>query len=305
MRVAELHDVLPLHLRQSHLHHADSSLDDLFARRYHRVGLLPAQHHRSYLGGVCEVVEPGFLDLDAGHGEAFVQLLLQLVVDLLAAVAQGELVARDIRFLGGLYVVVGVLPGDLPQRGVALDADELLECEHPRRHVAAASSCNGCHCLRVYLKHCFVGVLETPHQHHAYQDGVAHLVVDLDGLGIEVPGAERECLGRHEGVDPVEARVAERALVLAEEHHHLCLIRLKHHVAEQHEESHDHQHYASHREDRVAALRAGGVETECPAEEHGEVDEQAEETVEVNARVIEFFVFHMTDVLMMLQDSIS
>ena len=47
------------------LHHADGALDDLRARRDHRLGLLAAQHRAGDLGRVGEVGELGVVDHDA------------------------------------------------------------------------------------------------------------------------------------------------------------------------------------------------------------------------------------------------
>ena len=92
--------------------------------------------------------------------------------------------------LAGVFdIVVGILSCHLPQGRVALYADKLFKRQHPRGHRAACDATHRGHGLCIDLEHRLVGVLQPPHQHHADQDGIADLVIDLDGLGIEVARA--------------------------------------------------------------------------------------------------------------------
>ena len=62
-----------------------------------------------------------------------------------------------------------------------------------------------------------------------YEDGIAVAVIDLDGVHIDVAGAERDFLLGVEGIDPEEAGAGEGAAVFAEEDHGPGLIRFQDH----------------------------------------------------------------------------
>ena len=121
------------------------------------------------------------------------------------------------------------MPGHLAQRSIALHADKLLQGIHDALHVCSHGSLHLLrHRLRIDLEECLVGVLQLPYEHQSNHDGVAHLVVHLDGLGIKVAGSHREGLGSVERVDPVVTGLRERARVLAEPRDDTCLVGLQH-----------------------------------------------------------------------------
>ncbi len=142
-----------------------------------------------------------------------------MLVDDVATTAQRHLVAA-------LVVIVRIEAGHLAQGSVALNLHEVLERAHDAVYIGAHGSRVASHGLRVDLKHGFVGVFQAPHQHMANHHRVALLVVDLDGLGVDVARAKGEALCVDEWVHPIEAHALERALVLAEEHHDTCLVGL-------------------------------------------------------------------------------
>ena len=63
----------------------------------------------------------------AGHRQAFVERVFELVVDLLAVRAERQLIVRN------TIVIIGIATGHLAQCGIALHAHEVLEDVHARR----------------------------------------------------------------------------------------------------------------------------------------------------------------------------
>ena len=160
--------------------------------------------------------------MDAGHGEALVDFLLEQVVDFLAAAAQSDFVVQAVD------VVVGKPACHLAQRCIALYAHEGLEggavVGRAELHAAATAR----HAGGIDVEDGAVGILHLPHEHHAYHHRVAHLVVDLYGLHVHVVEAQRHLAGCHEGIYPKEAGLAECAAIVAEEYHHAGLVGLLH-----------------------------------------------------------------------------
>ena len=91
----------------------------------------------------------------------------------------------------------------------------------------------------VYIENGFVCVAKSPYQYQANHDGVSALVVYLDGLGVEVAGAEAYILCTHKGVDPVKTVLSECTYVFAEESHHFRLVGLKHRETATGSDGHD------------------------------------------------------------------
>ena len=165
-------------------HHTHSTFHNLFASRHHSGSLLAAEHSGGNLGSVGEIVEASLHHFDARHGETLIELVLELHVDFIAAGAESELILIELR--GVASVIVGILPRHLAQRGIALDAHKLLQLVHARLSRSELGT------LRIHLKHSLVGVFQFPHHHQANHDGVAHLVIHLDRLHIEVAGTQGE-----------------------------------------------------------------------------------------------------------------
>ena len=167
-------------------------------------------------------------------------------------------------------LVVGVAAGDLAERGVALYAHEGVKSL--RRGVGRSGrvavnlsfgrNAEAARVGRIHVEHGAVGVTHSPHEYHAYHDGIAHLVVDLDGRNVHVADAQRYFLARHEGVDPKIARAAESAAVLAEEYHHARLVGLLHVEAVEH-------HHDGDKTDRCG----GDGQPEQIVGQHGEEEE--------------------------------
>jgi hypothetical protein len=63
--VVERDDFTPRQQVERHLHHAHGAFDDALAGRDDGSGLLPLQHRRRDLGGVGQMIDPGFEDLHA------------------------------------------------------------------------------------------------------------------------------------------------------------------------------------------------------------------------------------------------
>ena len=253
--LVQLYDILVVYLLEGHLHHGYGTLDYLLAGGDDGLGLLAAQHDGRDLGCVGEVVDAGLEYRYAGHLQALVEFLDQLAVDGIASAAQGNGV-------GLLYaeVVVGVVAGHLAQGRVALYADEGLE---------------GCHyaffvdgdVLGVYLEDGLVDVLDLPYEDEADEDGVAVAVIDLDGVHVDVAGAERDFLLGVEGIDPEEAGAGEGAAVFAEEYHGPGLVRLKDHETYKEYGRNDEEENGGCAENAVDSTADGGFIGLCDVDE--------------------------------------
>ena len=179
-----------------------------------------------------------------------------------------------------------------------MDADEVLKGVHHH-----SGSCRQlctllalCHGLRIYLEHGLVGVAKTPYQHQTNHHGVARLVVDLDGLGVEVASAEREFLGGDEGVHPVITGLCERTAVLAEEHHHTCLTWFQlHKTREGNEVEHKEHHTRDGRHScHLDRISGNGIDNQKEAdEEHENGEAKHHDTIEPRTVEFEFFCFHI------------
>ncbi len=224
--------------------------------------------------------------MDAGHRQAVVEGPDQAFVDLLGVAAEGE-------FFLGVGIVVGIAAGDLAQGGVTLHADEILEGLRKRPGGAAGRrSGKG---LTVDFEQGLVRVLQLPHEDHADQDRVAGLVIDLDRLGVQVPGAETDAFDAQQRIDPVETCPRESPAVFSEEDKDFRLVGL------QFDESLGAQDDGDHAE--CAEESEGSVLLRLDEEEHtqghqAQDQEQSEKTVEDQTMVGDFFlVSHNTFLL--------
>lgn len=225
--LVEFHHFLRFQLVESHFYHGDSAFDNLFSGRDYGRSLLATQHDGGYLRSVGEIIQSGLDNLDAGHCQAFVELLLELGVYFVARTAEGDLVVLAV------FLVVGVAAGDFPQRGVALDSDKSVQ-----------GFCGSVGILRVlfdlsvgadgyrggvrgvHVENGAIGVVDFPDKHHAYHHRVADLVIDLYRGDVHVADSERDFLFVHERIDPEIARPAESAAIFSEENHDSRLVRL-------------------------------------------------------------------------------
>ena len=274
------------------MHHRYGPFHNLLAGTDNGRCLLAAQHHGGNLGCVSQVVDAGFHHLQPSHDKPLVQFLLQLFVDFLATRTESQ-------FAGlALIVVVGILPGHLAQGRIALYPHEILEGIHtPGNRVAHADghflavggrSRGRSHGLRVYLEHRFIRVLQLPYQYQADEDRVAYFVVHLDRLNVEVAGAQRKFLLVKERIDPIETRLPKRALIVAEEHHGACLVRLQLHIACQQDKPRQRQYAARHVEGHTTHGKAdhnNGCKHQQMKEKHGK-------TIHLESLEHKFFCFH-------------
>ena len=202
---------------------------------------MPAQHHRGDLRRIGQVIDSRFDHFDPGDRQPRIEFVLQPIVDLLAAGTQRH-------FVGRLVVIVGVLPGQTPQRRIALHADEILVSGHPRRQRLALL--HGDHAafhrnrpdagrfLAVDLEHRFISILHPPYQHEPDHHRIAGLVIHLDRLDVEVAGPVRHFFLRVERIHPPKTVVVQRPFVDPEKKHYARLVRLDHHKSRktQHEQ---------------------------------------------------------------------
>ena len=130
--------------------------------------------------------------------EPGLELGLQRVADLVGVAAQRDRLR--------LVVVVGVLVGEMAQRGLALHGHELLvvgDVEHRLGRVG-----------------------DAPHDDRGDLDRVAAGVVDLDPLALEVAHPQRDLLALVERVAPPQAGLGDRPDVAAEQDQHARLVGL-------------------------------------------------------------------------------
>ena len=207
---------------------------------------------------------------------------------MVAVAAQRNLVAR------GVVIVVSIVSRHLTQRGVALHRNETLEHVHARalRH----------HTLRVgghvdvEYRAVDLVALETPHQHHADHYRVARLVVHLYRLGVQVAGAKRYLLRRHEEIDPPESRVVERSAIFAEESQHARLVGLHENEAfGAHQAERQQQHRAQDYDGRVAV--DADLDRVYRSRDSCQYQRQGHEAVGFPSRVLVISVFHDVVVL--------
>lgn len=168
--------------------------------------------------------------LDAGHRQAFVERVFELVVDRLAIRAQRQFIVLN------PVIVISIAAGDLTQRSVALHTHEIFEDVHAGRSRNPGLSGSR---RSVDLEDRLIDIvaLDLPHQHQTDHNRIARLVVHLDRIDVQVAGADRNLLGRHKWIDPPVARFVEGALVFAEEDHDAGFVGF-----EQHEARHADQH---------------------------------------------------------------
>ena len=134
-----------------------------------------------------------------------------------------------------LVVVVGVLAGEVTERGLALHGHELLVVGD--------------------VEHRLGGVGDPPHDDRRDLDRVAAGVVDLDPLALEVANAQRELLLLGERVAPPPAGLGHRPDVSAEQDQHPRFVGL-HDEESAEPEAGDHDHddaYGDH-----SSVFAGG-----------------------------------------------
>ena len=79
--IVEVDNVLVGKLVKCHLHHRNSTLDDLLAGGDDSRSLLATQHHGCNLRSIGEVVDACLHDLNPCQRQTLVELLLQLLVD--------------------------------------------------------------------------------------------------------------------------------------------------------------------------------------------------------------------------------
>lgn len=187
--VVEGEHLLFLQLAEGHIDHTDGAVDNFLAGGDDGFGLLPSEHGLGDFRGIGEVGEAGFLDDDAGFGEAFLQFAAEGGRDLLAASAEGDFVI--------LAVVIGVGGGEVADGGFALDTDIAL--------------------VVLDVEEGLGGIADAPDDDGGDFDRVAALIVDLEFFAVEVAGAEGDFLFGVEGVGPVEAAGADGTVVGAEE----------------------------------------------------------------------------------------
>ena len=136
-------------------------------------------------------------------------------------------VAPESELIGAVGIVVGVAPGNLAKRSIALYTDEVLESRRKLPGRDATLWRRTCKRLAVNLEESLVGVFQLPDEHHSYHDRITGLVIDLDRFRIKVAGTEADALLAHERIDPVETGAGERTTVFSEEYECLSLIRLQ------------------------------------------------------------------------------
>ena len=282
---------------QRQIDHADGPFDNLLTGRDDGVGLLAAQHHAGNFGGVGQIVDAGLDNLDAGDAQAAAQLLFEAVVDFLAAAAEGELVAVVV------HIVVGVEASHFAEGGVALHVDKAVVALE--RGGLGAVFLDGGGGVDLDVEAGLVGVLDFPHQHEADHDGVAVLVVHLDGGHVHVARPQREAALAVEGVHPEEAVVGHRAAVLAEEGEHARLVGLDDHEADAVEDVEAAGHDA---ENSPEVLAFPGKEDgdEHDGHHHDNVQKELEEAVVDDSHgAFEFFCFHVIVFIVLLRCEVS
>ena len=149
-------------------------------------------------GRVGEVADARLDDLDAG--------LLEAVLDLVrswSAISTGFDAQRDVALV---VRVVRMRRGEIAQRGLGLDVDEVL--------------------VVVDLEQRLGGVGDLPDDDRGDLDRVAVVVVHLELGGLEVADADRHLWSLRERIDPSQAVIVHRPVVLAEQHHDACLVGL-------------------------------------------------------------------------------
>ena len=270
-------------------HHRDGTFHNLFTGGNDGTGLLATEHHGGYLGGIGQVVDAGFHHFDAGHLQPLTEFLLQFVHNLLATAAEGD-------SIGVLLVdIVGIMSGHLTQGGIALHLYKRLEGQHHIRLAVHHCPFGGGHRLGVNLEHGTVGVLQTPYQHQTYHHRISHLVVHLDGSGVEVAGTERKGMDSGEGINPEKAVARHRTAVFSEEQDHIRLVGVELHKAEPQEQRDDKSCNGQSQQQGIK-----GYLTEIPhriAEntEGNQLEEEHGETVDHHTVVFEFLTLvHMS-----------
>ena len=149
---------------------------------------------------IGEVGEAAFVDGDAGDREAGDQLVAKLGADLVMIAAK-----RDFEMF---EIVIGIARADGADRGFDLDPDELL--------------------VIVDVEQRLGGVDHAPHDLRRHLDRVAAQVVDLDLVGNEVVGADRQFLAHHPRQHPAQPGRAVGALIVAEQGDRRGLVGLQH-----------------------------------------------------------------------------
>ena len=230
------------------------------------VGLLAAQHRLGYLGRVGQMRETRVVDHDAGLLQAHGQFLLEGGGHFLDVAAE-----RDLVVLRAGHLVVGVGGGHMAQRSLAL-----------RVHVGV---------VVVHVEERLRRVLHAPHNDVGDLDGIATLVVHLQMLAIVRAGAQRHLRGDghvlaafrvdrrasrpgKKGIRPMEALVADRALVVAEQDENARLIRLDGEEAhEQQQRHHAHADDPHHQQHDAQRLRGSGDGHLVGRHHHGASDD--------------------------------
>ncbi len=219
--------------------------------------------------------------MDTGHRQAIVESPDQTLVDLFGIAAESKL------FLG-VGVVIGIAAGHLAQGGVALHADEILESV--REGPGGAACRRTGKGLAVDFEQGLVCVLQLPYEDHADEDRIAGLVIDLDGLGIQVPGAEAYALDAQERVNPVKSCPREGSAVFSEENKDLRLIGLQ---LDESLGAQDDGDQAECTEQGVGTVLLGLDEAENAQRHQAQDQEQGDKTVKDQTVVGYFFlVFH-------------
>ena len=156
--------------------------------------------------------------------------MFQLFVYFFTSASKGQLVG----FL--FVVVVSILPGYLPESGIALYTDKIFESIHPFGY------CYTCltilfiisHRLCIDFKHRFVSIFQFPNQHKSYQDRIADFVVYFDWLNIQIAGTQRKFLFVHEWIYPIKPCLRECAFVFSKKYHDPGFVRLLGNISGKH-----------------------------------------------------------------------
>jgi len=184
---------------EGHVDHADGPVDDFLAGGDDRLGLLAAEHDLGDLGGVGQVHEAGFDDIDAGNREAFLDLLAQLGRDLVGVGPE--------RLLVLVVGVVRVMAGQLTDGRLALDGDEIL--------------------VVVDVESGLGRVDDVPDDDGGDLNRIAAGVVDFDLLADQVGDTERHPVLGAERIGPVKTGRPDRAEIAADEREDHGLVGMK------------------------------------------------------------------------------
>ena len=224
--------------------------------------------------------QAGVVDGDARGGEADAQLLLECGGDLLDVAPQRDGVGALVVVL---HVVVGVHAGDVAKGRLGLHRNEAL--------------------VVVDVEQGLGGVLDAPDHDGRDLDGVAHLVVYLEGLAVERACARRDlgapvcaqALGV-ERVGPAQALVTHGAHVLAKQDAGARLARLQREEAVRHQEGRDEERQEYQEVEEVVPVRG-----DEPEEAHHRREEQDDvrEEHEPSALAVEVpFITHVKSLLL-------